>query len=72
MIYISLRIDCLFEIRNIAACFLWLYLWRHYRATDEAFLAVTTQYELIFYFYLHIQLHDNCKWTAKNGENVIP
>ena len=42
LIYISLWIDCLFEIRNIAACFLWLSLPGHYRVTDEALLAETT------------------------------
>ena len=65
LIYISLRIDCLFEIRKIAVCFLWLSLPGHYRVTDEALLAETTSYdpssflwmfslllkELIFYFY---------------------
>ena len=67
LIYISLWIDCLFEIRKIAVCFLWLSLPGHYRVTDEALLAETTQYdpssflwmfslllkELIFDFYLH-------------------
>ena len=33
--YISLWIDCLFEIRKIAACFLWLSLPGGYRVTDE-------------------------------------
>ena len=33
---------CLFEIRKIAACFLWLSLPGHYRVTDEALLAETT------------------------------
>ena len=42
MIYISLWIDCLFEIRKIAVCFLWLSLPGHYRVTDEALLAETT------------------------------
>ena len=40
--YISLWIDCLFEIRKIAVCFLWLSLSGHYRVTDEALLAETT------------------------------
>ena len=58
-------IDCLFEIRKIAVSFLWLSLPGHYRVTDEALLAETTQYDpssflwmfslllkkLIFYFY---------------------
>ena len=35
-------IDCLFEIRKIAVCFLWLSLPCHYRVTDEALLAETT------------------------------
>ena len=39
LIYISLWIDCLFEIRKIAVCFLWLSLPGHYRVTDEALLA---------------------------------
>ena len=39
LIYISLRIDCLFEIRKIAVCFLWLSLPGDYRVTDEALLA---------------------------------
>ena len=33
---------CLFEIRKIAVCFLWLSLQGHYRVTDEALLAETT------------------------------
>ena len=36
LIYISLWIDCLFEIRIIAVCFLWLSLSGDYRVTDEA------------------------------------
>ena len=42
LIYISLWIDCLFKIRNIAVCFLWLSLPDHYKVTDEALLAETT------------------------------
>ena len=42
LIYISLWIDCLFEIRNIAVCFLWLLLPCDYRVTDEDLLAETT------------------------------
>ena len=42
LIYISLRIDYLFEIRKIAVCFLWLSLPGDYRVTDEALLAETT------------------------------
>ena len=42
LIYISLWIDCLFEIRKIAVCFLWLLLPVDYRVTDEALLAETT------------------------------
>ena len=42
LIYISLWIDCQFEIRKIAVCFLWLSLLDHYRFTDEALLAETT------------------------------
>ena len=33
---------CLFEIRKIAVCFLWLLLPGDYRVTDEALLAETT------------------------------
>ena len=40
--YISLWIDCLFEIRVIAVRFLWLSLPDDYRVTDEALLAETT------------------------------
>ena len=42
LIYISLWIDSLFEIRKIAVCFLWLSLPGQYRVTDEALLAETT------------------------------
>ena len=42
LIYISLWIDCLFEIRKIAVCFLRLSLPGDYRVTDEALLAETT------------------------------
>ena len=42
LIYFSVCIDCLFEIRKIAVCFLWLSLPGHYRVTDEAYLAETT------------------------------
>ena len=42
LIYISLWIDCLFEIRKIAVYFLWLLLPGDYRVTDEALLAETT------------------------------
>ena len=42
LIYISLWIDCLFEFRKIAICFLWLSLSGDYRVTDEALLAETT------------------------------
>ena len=42
LIYISLWIDCLFEIRKIAVCILWFSLPGHYRVTDEALLAETT------------------------------
>ena len=41
-IYISLWIDCLFEICKIAVCLLWLSLPGDYRVTDEALLAETT------------------------------
>ena len=42
LIYVSLWIDCLFEIRKIAVCFLWLSLSGDYRVTDEALLAKIT------------------------------
>ena len=42
LIYISLWVDCLSEIRKIAVCFLWLSLPGHYRVTDELLLAQTT------------------------------
>ena len=42
LIYISLWIDCPFEIRKIAVCFVWLLLPDDYRVTDEALLAETT------------------------------
>ena len=42
LIYISLWIDCLFEIRKIAVRFLWLSLPGHYSVTDEALLADST------------------------------
>ena len=42
LIYTSLWIDCLFEIRKIEVCFLWLSLPGDYRVTDEALVAETT------------------------------
>ena len=42
LIYISLYIDCLFEIRKIAIYFLSLSLPGDCRVTDEALLAETT------------------------------
>ena len=42
LIYISLWIYFLFEIRKIAACLPWISLPAHYRVTDEALLAETT------------------------------
>ena len=42
LIYISLWIDCLFEIRKIVVCFLGLLLPGDCRVTDEALLAETT------------------------------
>ena len=41
LIYNSIWIHCLFEIRKIAVCCLWLLLPGHYRVTDEALLAKT-------------------------------
>ena len=42
LIYISLWIDCLFEIRKIAVYFVCISLPGDYRVTDEALLAETT------------------------------
>ena len=42
LIYISLWINWLYEIRKIAICFLWLSLPGDYRVTDEPLLAETT------------------------------
>ena len=42
LIYISLWIDCLFEIRKIAVPFLWLSLPGDNRVTDGGLLAETT------------------------------
>ena len=42
LIYISLWIGCLFEIRKTVVYFLWLSLPGDYRVTDEALLAETT------------------------------
>ena len=41
LIYTRLWIDCLFEIRKIVVCFLWLLLPGDCRVTDEALLAET-------------------------------
>ena len=41
LIYISLWIDCLIEIRKTAVCFLWLSLLGECRVIDEALLAET-------------------------------
>ena len=42
LIFISLWIDCLFEIRKIEVCFFWVSLPGHYRVTDKVLLAETT------------------------------
>ena len=42
LFYISLWIECLFESRKIAVCFLWLSLPGDYSVTDEALLAEIT------------------------------
>ena len=42
LIYISLRIDCLFKIRKITVCLTWLSMSGDNRVTDEALLAETT------------------------------
>ena len=42
LIYISLWINCLFEIRKVVVCFLRLSLLGDYWVTDEALLAETT------------------------------
>ena len=39
---VAIKAGCLFEIRKIAVCFLWLSLPGDYRVTDEALLAETT------------------------------
>ena len=56
LINISLWIDCLFEIRKIAVCFLWLSLPSHYRVTDEALLAETTS-SFLWMFSLLLKEH---------------
>ena len=48
LIYISIWIDCLFEIRKIAICFFWLSLPSHYRVTDEALLGRMTHFLSFF------------------------
>ena len=53
LIYISPRIDCLFEIYKIAVCFLWLLLSGDYRITDEALLAETSMTHLLSYERFH-------------------
>ena len=42
LVCVGLWVDCLFEIRKIAVCFLWLSLPGYYRVTGEALLAETT------------------------------
>ena len=42
LIYVSLWIHCLIEIRKIAVCFYWFSMPGDYRVTDEALLAETT------------------------------
>ena len=42
LIYDGLWVDCLFGVRKIAVCFLWLSLPGYCRVTDEALLAETT------------------------------
>ena len=42
LIYISLWINCLFDIRKIAVCFPGLSMPGDYRVTDEALFAETT------------------------------
>ena len=42
LIYVGLKVGCLFEVRKITVCFLWLLLPGDYRVTDEALLAETT------------------------------
>ena len=51
-----LWIDCLFEIRKIAACFLWLSLPAYYRVTDEAYLAETVVWPIFFLMNVFIAL----------------
>ena len=52
LIYISLWIDCLLEIRKIAERFLWLSLPDHYRVTEEALLAETTYYDPSYFSWM--------------------
>ena len=42
LIYIGLWVGCLFGVRRVAVCFLWLSLPGGCRVTDEALLAETT------------------------------
>ena len=42
LIYFSLWVGCLFGVRGVAVCVLWLSLPGDYRVTDEALLAETT------------------------------
>ena len=56
LIYISLWINCLFEIRKIAVCVCWLSLPGDYRVTDEALLAETTWYDLPPFLWMFLLL----------------
>ena len=52
VIYISLWIDCLFEIRKVAVHFFWLSLPGHHRITADALLAETTHYDPYSFLWL--------------------
>ena len=42
LICVGLWVDCLFEVRKVAVCFLWLSLPGDFGVADEALLAETT------------------------------
>ena len=80
LIYISLWIDCLFEIRKIAVCFLWLSLPGDYRVTDEALLAETTPTFFLmngfialkgshFWFYIFFPIISSCQYSLFKNIN---
>ena len=46
-------LNCLFEIRKIAVCFLWLSLPGHYKVTDEALLETRSMTHRLSYECFH-------------------